>query len=361
MLALDGLRGVAILMVILTHAWTGWIAAMAIYGDSRYLPRTFTLPNWVDRISGSAVHGVTLFFVISAFTLTVRFAGNQDGDLRHYALRRVARIGPAFWLAGLCYAVGTGLGPRFGAPDGMNAFDLAVAALFGSAWWSGPANAVVPGGWSISCEVAFYIALPVILWTTRYGFRRTLALTAILGLAAQMLGRHGMVGYGHPVMQAPVFLCGVAAAIAAMHIRVPRHDLLAIVPFLVAIFGVPFSPILGWFVEQHFQFAALAATGVVLVARHPVPILTSRLLRRIGEVSFSMYLLHFAMLAPSLYICERLVPGDGWLTLLCHFSLSTGTAFAFACVSYRLIEKPSIDCAASYIRAKSAQAPSPAA
>jgi peptidoglycan/LPS O-acetylase OafA/YrhL len=325
------------------------------------MPNSFVLPYWMDRIGSSAVHGVTLFFVVSAFTLTVRFAGDHEADLRQYALRRMARIGPGYWLAGLGYAVALGLGPRYGAPNGMDVGDVAMAAVFGSAWRDGAAFAVVPGGWSISCEVAFYVALPVILWATRYHLWRALALTAILALAAQILARHEIVSYIHPVMQAPVFLCGVAAAIAAMHIRFSRHNSLMTVVFVAAFAAVPFSPIANWYMQRHFQFVGLAAVGVALVAQHPVGILTSRLLRRIGEVSYSMYLLHFGILAPSLYLSERLMPGDRWPTMICHFALTSGLTFACACITHRFIEQPAIRWAASYIRSQSIRHPAPAA
>ena len=99
--ALDGLRGIAILLVILTHASGGWLAAASIELDTFSWPATFSLPGWLSRVSGQAIHGVTLFFVVSAFTLTLSLA--KGGDLRAYAIRRIARVGPGYWLAGIVY------------------------------------------------------------------------------------------------------------------------------------------------------------------------------------------------------------------------------------------------------------------
>lgn len=161
--ALDGLRGVAILMVVLTHCTDGWHEAHSLSQGTLMWPKTFHLPIWLSAIAGHAFHGVTLFFVVSAFTLTVQAGRRADGWLA-YATRRVARVGPGYWLPGIGYTLAAGLAPRLLAPEGIAASDLAVAALFGSALQGGTATAVVPGGWSVSCEVIFYTALPLVLW-----------------------------------------------------------------------------------------------------------------------------------------------------------------------------------------------------
>ena len=339
--ALDGLRGVAILLVVLTHVATGWVSALSIYQDTSSWPGTFSLPRWMDVIAGNAAHGVTLFFVVSAFTLTVRAAQNRQDSLRSYALRRVARIGPGFWLAGICYAAGVGLGPRFGAPHGMGPLDLAVAAIVGGAWQGGAAEAVVPGGWSVSCEVAFYVALPAVMWATDCRFWRALSLTALASIVAQLCARHGMA-YTHPIEQAPVFMGGATAAFAMMRVTLPRLPGAAVMLLIFGICAVPFSPILNWFVLLHIQFAVPITLAVAFAATNPSRILASWILRRIGEVSYSMYLLHFAVLAPCLHLAEWLAPGHGWPTMLVQYALTSIVSFGCACVTYRFVEQPAI-------------------
>jgi peptidoglycan/LPS O-acetylase OafA/YrhL len=134
--ALDGLRGVAILMVLLTHCWGGWQAALSARQDTLAMLRTFALPWWADAIAGQAYHDVALFFVVSAFTLTIQ-AGRRHDSWLAYAVRRMARVGPGYWLAGLGYTLAAGLAPRLWAPDGVTLPDLGIAATFGSAWQGG--------------------------------------------------------------------------------------------------------------------------------------------------------------------------------------------------------------------------------
>ena len=347
--ALDGLRGVAILMVVLTHAVGGWLAAQSIVQDTQAWPPTFSLPGWLSGIAGHGVHGVTLFFVVSAFTLTSSMA--RGGDLRRYVLRRIARVGPGYWLAGIGYTLAAGLAPRLWAPEGVTPPDLALAAMFGSAWQGGASMAVVPGGWSVSCEVAFYAALPMALWLIQGRVWRAALLTVAAGVVVQIASRyagahggwHYVPQYIHPGVQAPVFLLGITAALVVQRVRLPVAPGLAVGLLTLAVMALPFSPIREWHVLPHLQFAAVAAAVVALAAAHPPRLLAHATMRRIGKVSYSMYLLHFAVLAPSLTMAEWLVSDDDWRTLTLHFGMTAGCSFALACATYRWIEQPCIE------------------
>lgn len=159
--ALDGLRGVAILLVLLVHCGQGWSGT--IHGDGSAGLQGFTIPLWLQRITDGGGSGVQLFFVISAFTLTVQAYRGGRGGLGRYAIRRIARVGPGFWLAALGYALLAGLGPRAWAPNGIDVGAFLRGTIFLSAWDGGASLAVVPGGWSVSCEITFYLALPLVL------------------------------------------------------------------------------------------------------------------------------------------------------------------------------------------------------
>jgi exopolysaccharide production protein ExoZ len=346
--ALDGLRGVAILMVLLTHVHDGWHGAWSILpGNYETVPK-LALPHWVSMITFDAQYGVTLFFVVSAFTLTIR-SSRDRGDLRGYALRRIARVGPGYWVAGLAYTVIAGSAARQWAPDGLSPVDFVVAAVFGSAWDGGPSLAVVPGGWSVACEVAFYIALPALVRVIDGRVWRSIALTALALAIAQVRTRYAVATgtgtfsfYINPISQAPVFLCGVTAALIAMRFRLPRLPGVAVGLVLIAILALPFQPIPRWHLLPYVLFAAVVAVAVALSAAHPPAVLANRVMRRIGEVSYSMYLVHFALLAGSLHLAGWIAPAMDVRTMLLHFVFTFATSFAVANVTYRYIEVPAI-------------------
>ncbi len=345
--ALDGLRAIAILMVLLTHTAGGWgmVASILRKTDGE---TTLALPAWLNQIAEAATHGVTLFFVVSPFTLTVRAAGDR-GSLASYALRRIARVGPGYWLACLAYPLAIGLGPRWYAPDGVSTADLLVAFVFGSAWQGGSALAVVPGGWSVSCEVAFYVALPLLLRLIDGRIWRALVLTCVALLIAQVRARSAMsvslynyAFYNNPIEQLPVFLFGITAALVAMRIRVPKVPGGVLIILVAAIGALPFSPVARWYVMPHLVFAGFASFAVLISAAHPPAFLSNRTMTGIGQVSYSMYLLQFALLAPCLYFAGFIAPKDDWITLAVYYALLAVVVFSVACVTYRLIELPAI-------------------
>ena len=140
--ALDGLRAVAALLVVLTHA--AYLTGFTVHGG---------LPG---RVAGRGDFGVAIFFALSGFLLhhqLVSDAGAGRTDLRAYAARRAARVLPAYWVA---LAVVVVLAQPPVRTVVAQAFALQI---------------YVPGtdidefsqSWSISTEISFYIALPFVV------------------------------------------------------------------------------------------------------------------------------------------------------------------------------------------------------
>ena len=350
--ALDGLRGVAILLVIATHTASGLFGALSIYEDPADRGHSLQLSPWLDAVASYGYHGVTLFFVVSAFTLTRQMRGAGPYDLRRYALRRIFRVGPGYWLAGLAYFTLLGNSARDGVPAGYTGLDLLSGFTFTGLFVSPAAVSIVPGGWSVQVEVAFYALLPLVLWVTRRRavFMAGLTITAII--AAQVVMRHAALAgfwsyplYTTPPIQLPVFLAGMTAGLLRPERwRTGRAEALvpaaAVALLAAAILVVPFSPLAGWRMLLHVQFAMLAAGATLLAAWHPPRLLTSAALTSIGTVSYSMYLIHFVLLWPFYAAMHRLLPAGGALAFGLTFAAVTASAYVLARFSYRWIEQP---------------------
>jgi peptidoglycan/LPS O-acetylase OafA/YrhL len=143
---IDALRGIAIAGVILTHA-----ASITNLGGS---------PRYLMSLGGM---GVQLFFVISAFTIFYSLT-KTDGlknQFRDFYIRRLFRIIPIYWLGIILYTAVYGLDSR-GWRAGPELWHFPFHIFFINIFHPLTSSSVVPGGWSISCEVMFYLMVPLL-------------------------------------------------------------------------------------------------------------------------------------------------------------------------------------------------------
>jgi peptidoglycan/LPS O-acetylase OafA/YrhL len=145
-LELEGLRALAAIAVLLTHA--GFLSG----ATGRQV-----LPGFLARMD----IGVAIFFVLSGYLLYRPHArhvasGTSPTDATSYAVRRVARLVPA-WLAVLAGTLVLVPASRSASETVWVANLLQLQSL--RLQWDLPGLAQL---WSLSTEVMFYIALPVI-------------------------------------------------------------------------------------------------------------------------------------------------------------------------------------------------------
>jgi peptidoglycan/LPS O-acetylase OafA/YrhL len=169
---LDGLRALAALAVIMTHAgdWTDSV--------------TGPYASWVQELNV----GVDVFFVISAVLLYAPFvAAHLDGhappNLRTYVTRRAARIYPAYWVALLIILP---LSPIFGLHGPWQWFSVPLLAHTYRA--TGAASDVgLRQSWTLVIEVSFYVFLPLYALCVRRLGRRAGALRAEVAAACSLI------------------------------------------------------------------------------------------------------------------------------------------------------------------------------
>jgi peptidoglycan/LPS O-acetylase OafA/YrhL len=162
--ALDGLRGLAALLVLVTH--TAFLTGTYAHG-------------WLGTVSARFDVGVSIFFVLSGFLLTrpwVRTAGTPGlPNVRRYARHRAARILPAYWLALALVVVTVN---RTASPSAV-ASNLALLQTY-----TDDLLVAFTQTWSLVAEAAFYVALPALApWVCRrLGSSRPYLRLTLLGL-----------------------------------------------------------------------------------------------------------------------------------------------------------------------------------
>lgn len=149
--ALNGLRGVAILLVLGNH--------IPLRQYKSLLPAGFV--------------GVDIFFVLSGFLITTllmqEFNKTGSVSLKNFYIRRALRLGPALlvMLAVIC-ALSFALFDRARARE--NCMDALIALFYCSNWvkalsLSHNGLGIVAQTWSLSAEEQFYIVWPLLLLT----------------------------------------------------------------------------------------------------------------------------------------------------------------------------------------------------
>ncbi|MDB4982612.1 MAG: oatA 1 [Myxococcales bacterium] len=143
--SLDGIRAIAILLVLLGHSISG-------------LPAAAFLIEWFEVGS----FGVSIFFVLSGYLITRLLVEELERDgsisLKRFYIRRFFRIVPAYYLYLTCILVVSRMGgltvPRSGIlPAYLFVWNYAAHA---SGWFYGHS-------WSLSMEEQFYLLWPPVL------------------------------------------------------------------------------------------------------------------------------------------------------------------------------------------------------
>src|SRR5262249_17296373 len=137
---LDGLRALAAILVVATHV--GFQTGASFHGA-------------FGAVLARCDIGVALFFVLSGFLLTRPWlAGRPEPpSTKVYAVRRAARILPAYWIALTVVLLSTARGTP---PQGIARNLLLVQT------YAGPLLSGFTQTWSLCTEVAFYVVLPFI-------------------------------------------------------------------------------------------------------------------------------------------------------------------------------------------------------
>ena len=325
---LDGLRGVAIAMVVFGH--------VAHF--------TFGLEGAWSTCAGA---GVLIFFVLSGFLITDILLGEIESsgslNFRNFYARRCLRLLPALFLFLLAMLTLKVLG-QF-SQDSWGAFAasvLYVRNIFGSG--DGTAHL-----WSLSLEEQFYVTWPILLLLLKkrrlsYTFAFLVIWAAWRAIAIHFRLASNATGqfYERPWFRYDSILYGCFLAIA---LRMPAgisvwryraslifHPIFAL-PLLIASSAIPDSSKL--FPIGTTLQSALAAgmtLGVITCSDSSLlhRVLASVPARFLGRISYSLYLWQ----QPLLVIRH---PSWGGLRT---FPINLGLAIVLAVFSYYAIERP---------------------
>lgn len=350
--ALDGLRAIAALSVVAYHAW--------LYTKPRVSSALKSSTS--DYVWHELRLGLVLFFVLSGFLLygpwvrAARDRGRRPSTVG-YAIRRVARILPAYWVAivasvALLWSHDDVPGVRL--PDGAN---LWLFGVFGQNFNEDTLLTLNPPTWTLAVEATFYVVLPLLgvlaVARHRLGVVAAPVLFFGIGLAYNfaMSDKTGLSPTASKVLPAfaPYFALGMLAAVVA-HRRVLAPGVMW---SLIAMGSLCVVADAWWAADNatrgsHAQSLRIwrdagAAAGFALIllavgaARTAPRILTARPMVWIGERSYGVYLWHVPLL---LFLrAQGLLP----LSTVAGLAVVLPLTLLVAAASWRWIERPAQD------------------
>ena len=294
---IDALRGLAILAVLTVHTNQ--------YGNT-------TLPNTIKNIIGEGSRGVQLFYLASAFTLFLSFKNRYTKEIlpfRNFFIRRLFRIAPMYYL-GICYYLfQDGFGPRYFLGDETHISTLNIFSNFTFLHGFNPywINSLVPGGWSIAVEMTFYAIMPLLFFKIKninqafLFFLLSTSLSLVLNLvlmkfpliASESLWVDFLFLYFPS--QLPVFSLGIILYFIIAENEsikfISGKSLLLFSGMVMIQLSTGFQ-----FISHHVIFGLAFLVLAYGLSIYRFKLIVNPVINYIGKVSYSMYLVHIAVL-----------------------------------------------------------------
>ena len=346
--AIDGLRAVAVIAVMLYHLGFSWI------------PGGFL--------------GVDLFFVISGYVITrllldsIQRSGGLD--LRAFYKARIRRLFPPLVFMIFVTIIYIGIW----APETMRRFvsDSPFALFGGMNWWlvfrhtdyfdSISRPPLLQHTWSLGVEAQFYLVWPLILLLVLRQFGKAkipgaaLFIAAISGIALLLVSfevdaanasQVSHVYFGTDTHSIGLFL-GAALAVSWVPQNLQEQVNRRAQDFIDGIGVIGFVGLLGVFLlvnesdptlyKLAFPLAGVFGCAILTSIVHPAsrfaPILSSRVAVWIGERSYAIYLWHWVVFQVTRPAVD--LEGSTWAL----YALRILVVFALADISLRLVELP---------------------
>jgi peptidoglycan/LPS O-acetylase OafA/YrhL len=372
---LDGIRGIAIMLVFLVHCMGsafGFENISLYHGMFRdfHIPRSLIilLPLTYGYL------GVPIFFAVSGFCIHFSHVHSGEAGWANFIIRRFFRIYPCYLLSMLVFLI---LGLAGSMRNIGNVFDLMAHIFSVHNFFRSTFYGINGSYWSIAVEIQLYVLYPLLfLLTSRFGWGRGLLFIGFIELGIRTSDALGL----HPpfwLLKSPFaywLSWGLGAFVAECYVK-GRMNIFEKVRFdvmsLILLMTCLLRP-LGSFQFPMFSFMTCVAFDRFISGRWNLPI--TRIwggiwghLSFLGKASFGFYLFHQPLLEMALnplmrfhrlqLFLGRFLPVNTFdfshsdpLIQLCICLFTYPFILAISYLVYRHLEQPAISFAKGMIK-----------
>lgn len=346
--AFTSLRGVASVIVIMSHVWRIFDLQLLSAGN----PALESVNQFVFLLlNGSAP--VQIFFVLSACVLSMSLKSNpatqSEPWIKRFYVRRVFRIYPALWASivlTLCLwhvirspqALTSGIYSSWAtweAYPSMPTLKLVALSMLGLyVHLNGPL-------WTLRVELFYSLAFPLIFLFIRNPRARLIFVAGLFVLALLPIPRALSAHYA--------FAFGLGAAIPFLpRVRNVPYRVIAAVAFIALMFTYMTTHKLGMSLKDAEIIEMLVSFVIIYCLYHsgtPTRLLENKPVAFIGDISYSAYVIHFPILfsvAPLLIgmLGRETVRAHPFASVLLLGVVVLCTTIAVATLCRRYIERP---------------------
>jgi len=352
--ALDGLRAIAIILVMLRHGFREWNGDVV---SGAWLSN-FALNGWV---------GVDLFFVLSGFFMGSHFFRNwpsADEKLMfagRYWLKRALRTLPLYYV--VIFLIIAGLFPFYKFESYDFGYEMYVHAFFLQDYLG---SRYLVALWSLATEEKFYFISPFLIFLV-FGVNERLRLFVLFLLVfvpvcfrLMVLDAFSPDGYSSYFWQvrAPfhmaldgllvgLFVAAVCNYVSLNKVGFTRHGqllMLALLIILALLVSKPWMMDGDWYGAAWFTLGVSWLFGVVVylaldIKGAALRVLSNDLLIVISRLSYALYLVHMLVLPLASKVVD-LTAADSSFGVIGFSVVYVSLSFVIALLLHQVVERP---------------------
>lgn len=285
--SLDVLRGLMASGIMVFHNYITFFRS----GDSSSL---------IEKIG---IYGVSIFYVLSGLTLYLVYKDSLRPEIKSissFFIRRIFRIYPLMWLVIFLTMIAKGY---------FHPWKVVVLNLTGLFGFVFRTDYIAVGQWSIGNELVFYLFFPLFFFLSRFSrvlFYISLLISLGVGLyfcfyvlqPAQTLANQ-WDGYIHPMNQLCLFSGGIFIGFLIHKVNFSKHSIAIRTIFFASLLAFIFIPVAGDTINLVTGLNRILYLLICYLIcftsyfqKFNAPTAIRSFFTRLGEASYSIYLLH---------------------------------------------------------------------